>query len=186
MSNRDTILAELQSYAETQLVKYDYTLSGTIAVPNGQSRALILNVEQDADFLICEATMSCYGPTDANGIPLFDNAPLSLPKTSFPTLGSSGTLQVAQRGLTMAITDTGSGRLLTSGEIPVELIGTPAYGQQIYIPWKLRYLALRNSKLRFDLRNRDQAVDSGSAPVQQYHYFEIALHGYKYESYLTR
>lgn len=177
--SREAIIAELKSLAETQLVKYDFVLSGTLAVPNGGSASLILNVEQDADFLIEEMTMALYGPTDVNGIPIAAGA-----QTNFPTPAVGGPIQVATRGVTCQLQDTGPGRFLIPFQTPCELIATPGYGSQFYIPWKSRYLALRNSKLQFIFQNRDSALNTTPA-VLQYHYVEVALHGKKYESYLT-
>ena len=80
----------------------------------------------------------------------------------------------AGRGMTVKITDTGSGRDLTSGFIPLELLLAPGYGRSFQMPYPLKYFALRNSKIRFEFRNRD--TESGAR--QQ---VDIALNGFKFQ-----
>ena len=84
-----------------------------------------------------------------------------------PPPGSAG------RGMEVQGTDTGAGRELTNGFVPVELILTPGYAIGFFQPYRVNYMAKRNSKIRFDFRNRDTAADAN----QQ---VDIALNGYKY------
>jgi len=177
------VIAELETATKIQRVKYWFTYTITSTILNGSTKPLLLTIEQDADFQIKELTIACNAPVNEDGTPVGQAGSVSAgqtPVTDFPLFGN--TAQSA-RGLTVQITDTGAGRVLTSGEIPVEMIGTPAYGQQLYIPYKLQYLALRNTKLRFDVRNRDLATTAPDG-LDQYHEITIGLTGFKYESYL--
>jgi len=181
MQGVNPVIAEIQTASKIQRVKYWYTYTITSTIANGSTRPLLVTIEQDADFQILELTMACNAPVNEDGTPIGTGATVGdTGVTDFPLFGN-----VAQsaRGLTIQITDTGAGRVLTSGEIPVENIGTPAYGQQLYIPYKMKYLALRNTKLRFDVRNRDLAVTTPNSKAQ-YHEISIGLTGFKYESYL--
>jgi len=181
MQNMNPILAEIETAKKVQRVKYWFTYTVSSTIQNGASKPLLLTVEQDADFHIHEMTMACMGAVNEDGTPIGTGATAGeTAVTDFPLFGNTAQ---AMRGLTVQITDTGAGRTLTSGEVPVENIGTPAYGQQLYIPFKMKYLAQRNSKIRFDVRNRDLAVTTPSGDTQ-YHEITIGLHGYKYESYL--
>jgi len=175
------VAIELETAKKIQRVKYWYTYTITDTIPNGGTRPLFLTVEQDADFHMYEVTTSAHGPVNEDGTPISPDTD-KVTDFPFPGLPATGATAAAARGLTVRITDTGAGRELTSGEIPVELIGTPGYGQQLYIPFKLKYLALRNTKLRFDVRNRDLAV--GASAQDEFHEVSFGLHGYKFESYL--
>lgn len=181
MQGVNPVIAEIETAKKIQRVKYWFTYTVTSTILNGSTKPLLLTIEQDADFQIQELTISCNAPVNEDGTPIGTGATVGeTGVTDFPLFGNT---EQASRGLTVQITDTGAGRLLTSGEIPVENIGTPAYGQQLYIPYKLKYLALRNTKLRFDVRNRDLAVTTPSGE-DQYHEISIGLTGFKYESYL--
>jgi hypothetical protein len=181
MQGVNPVIAEIETAKKIQRVKYWFTYTVTSTIANGSTKPLLLTIEQDADFQILETTISCNGPVNEDGTPIGTGATIGeTPLTDFPLFGDT---TQAVRGLTVQITDTGAGRLLTSGEIPVENIGTPAYGQQLYIPFKLKYLALRNTKLRFDVRNRDLATTTPTN-LTEYHEITIGLHGFKYESYL--
>ena len=100
--------------------------------------------------------------------------------TSFPVPNSAGLTRWAGRGLSIRITDTKTGRDLTSGFVPFELLCTPGYGLNFQQPYPYRYFFLRNSKLKFDIRNRDNAnrvyvSDSNDGS----HHFDIAINGFK-------
>lgn len=153
-----SLAAELAHAREVQAMKsfYVYTLSGSLA---GQaSDVFTINIEQGSDFEIRFMTASAFS-YDADD------------DSSFPIPNSLGVAAWAGRGLSMKITDAMAGRELTSGWLPFELIGTPGYGLNFQNVFPLKYLAYRNNKLRFDIRNRDNADRS--------HDFEIALCGYK-------
>jgi hypothetical protein len=142
---------------------YTYTLNDTIL---GQtSKPFTITIEQGTDFKCMWMTASAFG-YDAGEI-----------GSAFPIPNSSGNDDWAGRGLTVRITDTRSGRELTSGDCPFELFATPGYGTAFVKPFPFRYFFLRNSKVRFDIRNNDNAAFAASTGG---HRFSIALHGYKY------
>lgn len=151
---------------QVQKFKFNFTYHVTANVAPSTTTPVILTIDQDADFLIEKITGSAYGPVDADGVVQAAGA------TDFRMPGT--TTGFAGRGMTVKITDTGSGRDLTSGFVPVELLLSPGYGRQFYTPYPIKYFALRNSKLRFDFRNRD----SQASARQQ---IDIALNGFKYQ-----
>lgn len=145
---------------------YSYTLNNFIL---GQtSKPFTITIEQGTDFLCKYMVASAFG-YDAN------NA------SSFPAVGNTSW---AARGLTMRITDTRSGVELTSGDTPFELFATPGYGTAFVKPFPFRYTFLRNSKIRFDIRNNDNAAfnatEVAGESTGEGHKFAITLHGFKY------
>jgi len=145
---------------------YTYTLNDTI---KGQtSKPFTITIEQGTDFKCVAMVVSAFGYDKNNA-------------SSFPVFGNTSW---AARGLTMRITDTRSGRELTSGDMPIELIATPGYGVSFVKPFPFRYTFLRNSKIRFDIRNNDNATFNGTVVAGEStgdgHRFSIALHGYKF------
>ena len=135
---------------------YTYSLSDTIA---GQVTAPFnMVIEQGSDFECHWMTISAFS---------FD----SVTASTFPAPNAAGLTHWAARGLSMKITDTRSGRELTSGFVPIELLASPGYGLALVTPFTYRYFFYRNSKIRFDIRNRDNA--------NRIHNFEIALNGFK-------
>jgi hypothetical protein len=160
-----SIVQEAAYRRDVQLYKYAYTYTLTAIVAPGGTVPVILSIEQDADFFLEKITGSCYGPCTAAGIVNPANA------TDFGMPGTA--IGFAGRGMSIQITDTGAGRELTNGFVPVELIFTPGYMNGFFQPYRLQLLIRRNSKLRFDIRNRDTQVGAN----QQ---IDIALNGYKY------
>lgn len=156
----DTVAQQLQHEREIQAMKYDfvYTVSGEVT--GQQTRPFNLTIEQGTDFKCLWLTASAFSFEGDQG-----------DDTDFPIPNSGGFLYWAGRGLSIQVTDTRSGRQLTSGFVPLELIGTPGYGMNFQNPYPLRYLFYRNTKIRFDVRNRDNSDRS--------HQFEIALKGFK-------
>jgi hypothetical protein len=135
---------------------YIYEVDGSIA---GQATSpFVLTIEQGTDFKCEELTVSAFSYNGAVA-------------TSFPIANSGAVAWWAGRGLSVKITDTRSGRELTSGYVPLELIGTPGYGMNFQRPYGFRYFFYRNSKLIFDVRNRDLATRT--------HSFAFALKGWK-------
>lgn len=161
------LAAEVDHERKQQAMKWWYTYVVTDlsdGVGAAASKPVILTIEQGTDFKCCYITGSAFS-YDATGTDA----------SMFPIPNSAGNVLWAGRGLTLRITDTRAGRDLTSGEVPFELIMTPGYGLSFHSPFPLHYWFVRNTKIRFDVRNLDAA--SGSSRV---HYFSIALHGYKY------
>lgn len=140
---------------KVQKYKYHYFYSVSAIIAANNTTPFTLAIEQDADFIIEKWTGSCYGPVDANGIPVITGA------TAFPQPGT--VLGFAGRGLLVKLTDTGSGRDLSDGYIPLECLLSPGYGVNMFAPYPAKYFARRNSKIRFDFKNKDtlarQAVD---------------------------
>lgn len=140
---------------QVQKYKYHYFYSISAIIAANTTTPFTLAIEQDADFVIEKWTGSCYGPVDANGIQVPAGA------TDFPQPGT--TTGFAGRGLLVKLTDTGSGKDLSDGFIPLECLLSPGYGVNTFAPYPAKYFARRNSKIRFDFKNKDtqarQAVD---------------------------
>jgi hypothetical protein len=160
-----TMVEEAAYRRLVQKYKYNYTYTLSGIIPANTTSPLILTIEQDADFFIEKITGSAYGPVAlVTGIPNGAATDFDMPGT---TAGFAG------RGLQVQITDTGAGRELTNGFVPVEDIFTPGYDKGFFQPYRVNYMARRNSKIRFDFRNRDTQTNAN----QQ---VDIALNGYKY------
>jgi hypothetical protein len=149
----------------TQAMKWWYTYVLSDSIDGQVSKPFLLSIEQGTDFKCCYLTASAFS-YDATNV------------TSFPIPNSANSARWAGRGLTLRITDTRAGRDLTSGDVPFELFATPGYGLSFVKPFPFHYFFLRNSKIRFDIRNLDNA-DRKDANDSA-HAFSIALHGYKY------
>jgi hypothetical protein len=156
-----------------QAMKWEYTYSLNNFILGQASKPFTITIEQGTDFLCKSMTISAFGYDKNN-------------PSSFPAVGNTSW---AARGLTMRITDTRSGVELTSGDTPIELFATPGYGTSFVKPLPFRYTFLRNSKVRFDIRNNDNAAFNAALVVAQNgdiestgegHRFSIALHGFKY------
>lgn len=152
------IANEVQFERERQAIswQYAYSLSGNIT--GQQTQIFNITIEQGTDFQSKWLTASFFSYHAENA-------------TDFPIPNSLGVTAWAGRGLSIKITDTTSGRELTSGFIAAELLGTPGYGLNFQNPYPWRYFFYRNTKIRFDIRNRDNS--------NRVHYFEFALTGYK-------
>jgi hypothetical protein len=133
-----------------------YVLSGE--VPGQQTMPFTILIEQGSSFMCKQITGSCFS---------FD----AVNPSSFPMQNTVGALFWAGRGLSMDITDTRSGRKLTSGFTPAETLLTPGYGFSFIKPLDFRYYFYPNTKLRFDVRNRDNS--------NRTHSFDISLIGFK-------
>ena len=153
-----SLAQELAHEREVQAMKwnYTYTLSGDIT--GGQTLPFHVTIEQGTDFKSMYLTASAFSYSDAHD-------------TAFPIPNSGASVDWAGRGLAVMITDTRSGRTLTSNFVAFELLATPGYGLNFQAPYPFRYLWYRNSKIKFDIRCRDK--------TNRTHYFEIALNGYK-------
>ena len=160
---------EIENFRRVQLSKYASMYALNVPVANNTTLPALLTIEEDADFLVHSITGSAYGPTDVNG------ARLSTIATIFPLAGT--TVGFADRGLMTKVTDTGAGRVLTNGWVPLETILTPGYGLGLDTPYPFKYLIRRNSKIQFDLRNRDTTALGGTT---YYHFTSIVLNGTKY------
>jgi hypothetical protein len=156
---------EIEQFRRIQINKWAFMYVLNVPVANNSSFPALLSIEEDADFVIHSITGSAYGPTDVNGIRQ------SAVATVFPQAGT--TVGYADRGVSTKITDTGSGRVLTSGWVPLECILSPGYGVSLQNPFPFKHPIRKNSKLQFDLRNRDTTAS-------YYHYCSIVLNGIKY------
>ena len=161
----ETLVQEAAYRRSVQLYKYNYTYTVTGIIPANTTNPIILTIEQDADFFIEKITGTAYGPVAlVTGIPGGGATDFDMPGTA---------AGFAARGLQVQITDTGAGRELTNGFVPLEVILTPGYDLGFFQPYRVNYMAKRNSKLRFDFRNRDTQTNAN-------HQVDIALNGYKY------
>lgn len=156
---------EIENFRRVQIDKYAFMYALNLPVGNNTTVPGLLTIEEDADFLVHSITGSAYGPCDVNGV---REAAVA---TEFPQAGT--TVGFADRGLMTKITDTGSGRVLTNGWVPLECILTPGYGLSLMQPFPYKYLIRKNSKIQFDLRNRDTTAG-------YYHFCSIVLNGTKY------
>jgi len=166
MSVFQSVEQEAKHWRETQEVKFNYTYAVSGIIDEAATEPLYLTIEDDADFLIERITGSCYGPTDADGIP-------QVALTDFPMPGIAVGAGFAGRGLTMMITDVGAGRPLTNGFVPVELLLTPGYDISFHLPYPVKYYLKKRSSIQFDVRNRDTQTNAR-------HQIDIALNGTKY------
>lgn len=143
---------------ELQAMRYQYIYGISDTIVGQQTLPFILTIEQGSDFDCFGMTASAFSYDAVNA-------------TSFPAPNALGTTAWACRGLSVQITDSNAGRDLTSGFLPLELIATPGYAITFNRPFPFRYHFYRNSKIRFDVRNRDGALRT--------HAFAIALIGFK-------
>lgn len=143
---------------QAQSMRYDYVYHLHADVVGQTTQAFDITIEQGADFKQLWLTGNCFSYDAVNA-------------TSFPVPNSLGATAWAGDGLSIQITDTRSGRQLTSGFVPAKDILTPGYGLNFQQPYPMKYLWYRNSKIRFDIRNRDL--------VTRTHSIDIALKGYK-------
>lgn len=155
-----SIANELQHQRIIQAQKWNYTYILNDNIDGQVTSPFYITIEQGTDFLSHWITASAYSYEDDQG-----------DATSFPIPNSLGVTNWAGRGLSVQITDMRSGRELTSGFVPFELLGTPGYGMNFQHPYPFKYLFQRNSKIRFDVRNRDNA--------NRNHEFSISLNGFK-------
>lgn len=181
MSNaaQSLVTLEARNFREQQLTKWSFMYTLNVVVRNGETFPAVLSIEEDAEFMAVSITGSAYGPCDEQGVKLLDE------NTNFPLAGTSvpsgaGIPAIADRGLSIRITDQGAGRTLTNGFIPVETLLSPGYGLARAVPQPLRYYLLRNSQLQFDIRNRDTAVSNGEG-VTCHHYLSLCIYGFKYQ-----
>lgn len=161
---------EVAHERKTQAMKWWYTYVLTEQIDGQGSKPFTLTIEQGTDFKCCYMAISAFSYSDT--VP-----------SSFPIPNSANSARWAGRGLTIRMTDTRAGRELTSGDVPLELFGTPGYGLSFVKPFPFHYFFLRNSKIRFDVRNLDNAAryyDEANGVDYGAHKFNIALHGYKY------
>lgn len=151
---------EVKHERNVQAMKWWYTYSLNDTIAGQTAKPFTISIEQGTDF-VCKYMVASAFAYDDRGVGH---------TSSFPVFGNTAW---AARGLTIRITDTRSGRELTSGDCPFELFATPGYGTSFVKPFPFRYTFARNSKIRFDIRNNDNASFAD-------HRFSIALHGFKY------
>lgn len=154
MSIQDQMLHERNA----QAMRYDYVYHLSATVTGQQTQAFDITIEQGTDFKSIWLTGHCFSYDAVNA-------------TDFPIPNSLGATSWAGDGLSIQITDTRSGRQLTSGFVPAKELLTPGYGLNFQQPYPMKYYWYRNSKIRFDIRNRDNNTRS--------HTIDIALKGYK-------
>jgi hypothetical protein len=152
------LASEVAHEREVQAMRWNYTypLYGTVI--GQQTTVFDIVIEQGTDFSCHQMTGSAFSYDAGNA-------------SSFPIPNSGASTAWAGRGLSVNIVDTRSGRTLTGGYVSWELMFAPGYGQSFQRPYPFRYHFYRNSKIRFDIRNRDNA--------NRTHEFAIALNGYK-------
>jgi len=152
------IANEVAHEREVQSVRWNYTYVLNDEIVGQQTLPFSILIEQGTDFHCKLLTASAFDYDSQNA-------------TDFPIPNSAGSTAWAGRGLSLRIVDTNSSRELTSGFVPFELLGTPGYGMNFQRPYPFRYFFYRNTRIRFDVRNRDNS--------DRTHAFSIALNGYK-------
>lgn len=153
-----SLAAQLANERDIAAMKYSFIYGIADDIAGQTTLPFTLTIEQGSDFKCEWITASAFSYDDANA-------------SDFPIPNSAGLTRWAGRGLSFMITDTRSGRDLTSDFIPFELMATPGYGMNFQYPYPFRYLFQRNAKVRFDVRNRDNATRT--------HAFSIGLLGHK-------
>jgi hypothetical protein len=154
----DAVAKEVQHDRTLTAMRYNYTYTLSDSIVGQQTLPFFITIEQGTDFS-CKWMLGSAFSYDAEN------------DTDFPIPNSLGATAWAGRGLSVQITDTRSGRNLTSGFVTWETLLTPGYGLNFQQPYPFRYHFYRNTKIRFDIRNRDNA--------NRTHYFEIQLNGFK-------
>lgn len=154
----DAVAKEVQHDRELTAMRYNYTYTLSDSIVGQTTLPFFITIEQGTDFS-CKWMLGSAFSYDA------------VNDTDFPIPNSLGATAWAGRGLSVQITDTRSGRNLTSGFVTWETLLTPGYGLNFQQPYPFRYHFYRNTKIRFDIRNRDNA--------NRTHEFEIQLNGFK-------
>lgn len=154
----DAVAKEVEHDRELTAIRYNYTYTLSDSIVGQATLPFFITIEQGTDFS-CKWMLGSAFSYD------------SQEDTDFPIPNSLGATSWAGRGLSVQITDTRSGRNLTSGFVTWETIMTPGYGMNFQQPYPFRYHFYRNTKIRFDIRNRDNA--------NRTHDFEIMLNGFK-------
>lgn len=147
-----------QHEATQQRIRYKYVYSISDSIIGGQSSQFQIQIEQGTDFRSLFMLGSAFS---------YDNQNAS----DFPIPNAGASTAWAGRGLSVRIVDTRTSRTLTAGYVPFETLFTPGYGLNYQKPLDWRYYFLRNTILRFDIENADNA--------NRTHQFSIALIGYK-------
>ena len=153
------VAQEMYQKREAQAVRWTriYPISGEIDAAATKTEIITIDQENDFDCYAFLASAFSYNATGGQ-------------ETDFPAPNDSNNLYWAMRGLTLELTDTSSGRMLTSGEVPFELIATPGYGASFQNPFPFRYYFYRNSKLRVVIRSRE-------TNASRIHKYEFAMVG---------
>lgn len=149
---------EVEDARERQAMRWQYIYGFADTIAGQTTLPFNITIESGTDFDCHWLTASAFSYDAVNA-------------STFPVPNSAGLVDWAGRGLSVQITDSNSGRDLTSGFIPIELFGTPGYGLNFQKPYPFRYHFYRNSQIRFDVRNRDGALRT--------HEFAFALLGFK-------
>lgn len=177
------LTTELQNqkkrYWRTQPVS---VLVGCVPASVGNTQTVFLSTKQDGEFLSELLTISAIGPVNANGLV---SAVVPTVQTGFPSgRRSASNVDLAARGVSMRITEVGSGRVLTDGYVPLELIGTPGYGTFMREAFPFRYTFRKEAKLQIELVNQDIAVLNGGGGVANdaYHKVSFNLVGKKFNN----
>lgn len=153
-----SIAQQAEDSRERQAMEYNYTYLVTGTVTGQDTQRFQILIEQGTDFKSDIIMGSAYSYDSGNA-------------TDFPVPNSVGATAWAGRGLSVQIVDSRAGRELTSGFIPFETLFTPGYGMNFQHPFPFRYYWMRNSIIRFDIRNADNSSRS--------HSFAIILNGKK-------
>lgn len=142
--------------AQKQRWIYNYHVTGSVI--GGQTGVFEIPIEQGTDFQCRWMTGNAFSYA-------------SSPATDFPMPNSVGSTEWAGDGLSVNIVETRTGKTLTDGFVAFKDLFTPGYGLNFQYPFPWKHFFYRNSKIRFDVRNRDNG--------QRTHTFSITLNGYK-------
>ena len=155
----------------TQKYKWAFIYKVSAIVEASGSFPEILNIDNSADFLMEKITGTCAGPVDVEGIPQQSD-------TDFPMPGIAAGQGFAGRGLSVELIDSGNTNVeLTKGNVPVETLISPGYGNQLYLPMPLKYFFARNANFKFNFTNQD---------TKARHSTTFVLIGWKYNMPMTQ
>lgn len=155
-----SMMAELKDMRERQKLRWQYVYGFADDIAPNTTLPFTITIESGTDFRSKWLTMSAFNYDATNA-------------SIFPMPNSAGSTAWSGRGLSVAIHDESSGRDITSGYIPYELLATPGFGLNFQYPYPFNYHFQRNTQIRFDVRNRE--TNAARNDMQ----FAIALLGEK-------
>jgi hypothetical protein len=203
--SKQTIVAELQDLVEKQRNKYNFVYPTFALVPfpstgyAAKAAFARVDIASDSPFRIERISMAVIAPVVKTDLGLGDGSyridrvsnqisggGVLIPATSYPLAGVKPTtpasVQYADRGLTVKITESRENREFTDGYARIETVATPGYRESMFQPLPFNYIVRERAQFRFDFINEDTAPTlTGERDDRQlYHYVTIALLGNKY------
>lgn len=155
---------------------------------NGQTPAgqVQIQIQRDGDFILEKIAIFAKGPVNRNGYSPSGAIGANEVQTVFPSgMRSASNRDLADSGLTVQVTDTGSGVKWFDGFMDLPSFATPGYSGILYEVFPVRQYMNAGNALAFDFRNKDIAtldstVSDPSSASCLFHYVSIALFGSKF------